>query len=138
MCIPCYCNANLWGDVSFCNALFLFFFFLLAASCIRCNYRCLKVILSFTIGTGIVTSVPSDAPDDFAALRDLKNKQVWIFSHLLNDMILIIKMKINLKTIKKFKSIIYKFWLENLQGLMNLNIHIYSTDVSLLEKIIGT
>eukprot|EP00800_Vazella_pourtalesii_P001235 TRINITY_DN11065_c1_g1_i7.p1 TRINITY_DN11065_c1_g1~~TRINITY_DN11065_c1_g1_i7.p1 ORF type:complete len:446 (+),score=129.65 TRINITY_DN11065_c1_g1_i7:45-1340(+) len=25
-------------------------------------------------GTGIVTSVPSDAPDDFAALRDLKNK----------------------------------------------------------------
>ena len=27
-------------------------------------------------GTGVVTSVPSDAPDDFAALRDLKNKQV--------------------------------------------------------------
>ncbi|XP_048776266.2 leucine--tRNA ligase, cytoplasmic-like [Ostrea edulis] len=26
-------------------------------------------------GTGVVTSVPSDAPDDFAALRDLKNKQ---------------------------------------------------------------
>lgn len=25
-------------------------------------------------GTGIVTSVPSDAPDDYAALRDLKNK----------------------------------------------------------------
>jgi leucyl-tRNA synthetase len=23
-------------------------------------------------GTGIVTSVPSDAPDDFVALRDLK------------------------------------------------------------------
>ena len=23
-------------------------------------------------GTGIVTSVPSDAPDDFASLRDLK------------------------------------------------------------------
>ena len=27
-------------------------------------------------GTGVVTSVPSDSPDDFAALRDLKNKQV--------------------------------------------------------------
>ena len=27
-------------------------------------------------GTGIVTSVPSDAPDDYAALKDLKNKQV--------------------------------------------------------------
>jgi len=28
------------------------------------------------LGTGIVTSVPSDSPDDFAALRDLKNKKV--------------------------------------------------------------
>ena len=27
-------------------------------------------------GTGIVTSVPSDAPDDYAALRDLQNKEV--------------------------------------------------------------
>ncbi|KAJ7377116.1 hypothetical protein OS493_030711 [Desmophyllum pertusum] len=27
-------------------------------------------------GTGIVTSVPSDAPDDYAALRDVKNKAV--------------------------------------------------------------
>lgn len=27
-------------------------------------------------GTGVVTSVPSDSPDDFAALRDLKKKQV--------------------------------------------------------------
>lgn len=26
-------------------------------------------------GTGIVTSVPSDAPDDYAALRDLQNKE---------------------------------------------------------------
>ena len=26
-------------------------------------------------GTGVVTSVPSDATDDYAALRDLKNKQ---------------------------------------------------------------
>ena len=30
----------------------------------------------FFIGTGIVTSVPSDAPDDYAALRDVKNKVV--------------------------------------------------------------
>ena len=28
------------------------------------------------LGTGIVTSVPSDAPDDYAALRDVKNKPV--------------------------------------------------------------
>jgi leucyl-tRNA synthetase len=25
-------------------------------------------------GTGVVTSVPSDSPDDYAALRDLKKK----------------------------------------------------------------
>lgn len=31
--------------------------------------------ISMTKGTGIVTSVPSDSPDDFAALRDLKKKK---------------------------------------------------------------
>lgn len=30
-------------------------------------------------GTGVVTSVPSDAPDDIAALRDIKKKQVTFF-----------------------------------------------------------
>jgi len=30
----------------------------------------------YCVGTGIVTSVPSDSPDDYAALRDLKNKKV--------------------------------------------------------------
>ena len=29
-------------------------------------------------GTGVVTSVPSDAPDDYAALRDLQRKEVFI------------------------------------------------------------
>ena len=28
-------------------------------------------------GTGVVTSVPSDAPDDYAALRDLQRKEVF-------------------------------------------------------------
>lgn len=28
-------------------------------------------------GTGIVTSVPSDSPDDYSTLRDLKNKPEW-------------------------------------------------------------
>ena len=28
-------------------------------------------------GTGVVTSVPSDAPDDYAALMDLKKKPAW-------------------------------------------------------------
>jgi leucyl-tRNA synthetase len=27
-------------------------------------------------GTGVVTSVPSDAPDDYAALRDVQKKKV--------------------------------------------------------------
>jgi leucyl-tRNA synthetase len=30
--------------------------------------------ISMGKGTGVVTSVPSDAPDDYAALRDLKQK----------------------------------------------------------------
>ena len=30
--------------------------------------------ISMTKGTGIVTSVPSDSPDDWATLRDLKTK----------------------------------------------------------------
>ena len=33
-------------------------------------------VVLFSSGTGIVTSVPSDAPDDIAALRDIKKKQV--------------------------------------------------------------
>lgn len=33
--------------------------------------------ISMGKGTGVVTSVPSDAPDDFAALRELKEKPVW-------------------------------------------------------------
>ncbi|XP_071120452.1 leucine--tRNA ligase, cytoplasmic-like isoform X1 [Mytilus edulis] len=36
-------------------------------------------------GTGVVTSVPSDAPDDFAALRDLKNKQPFREKYGLKD-----------------------------------------------------
>lgn len=31
--------------------------------------------ISMKKGTGIVTSVPSDAPDDYAALKDLKEKK---------------------------------------------------------------
>ena len=36
----------------------------------------IKVIV-VVLGTGVVTSVPSDAPDDFAALRDLKKKKAF-------------------------------------------------------------
>ncbi|XP_015453579.1 leucine--tRNA ligase, cytoplasmic isoform X2 [Pteropus alecto] len=42
-------------------------------------YKVIYVLPMFTIkedkGTGVVTSVPSDSPDDFVALRDLKKKQ---------------------------------------------------------------
>lgn len=37
-----------------------------------CSSRCLCAT-----GTGVVTSVPSDAPDDYAALRDIQKKKVW-------------------------------------------------------------
>lgn len=36
-------------------------------------------------GTGIVTSVPSDSPDDFAALMDLKNKEALRAKYNLPD-----------------------------------------------------
>jgi len=38
-------------------------------------YALPMLTISMTKGTGIVTSVPSDSPDDYAALRDLKNKK---------------------------------------------------------------
>lgn len=37
-------------------------------------YSLPMLTISMNKGTGVVTSVPSDSPDDFAALRDLKNK----------------------------------------------------------------
>jgi leucyl-tRNA synthetase len=33
--------------------------------------------ISMTKGTGVVTSVPSDAPDDFCALKELQDKPLW-------------------------------------------------------------
>lgn len=36
-------------------------------------------------GTGVVTSVPSDSPDDFAALRDLKNKEPFRAKYGIKD-----------------------------------------------------
>ena len=49
--------------------------------------------ISMMKGTGVVTSVPSDAPDDYAALRDLQQKPkvrawcivLWRF-HLFEEM----------------------------------------------------
>lgn len=38
-------------------------------------YALPMLTVSMDKGTGIVTSVPSDSPDDYAALRDLKNKK---------------------------------------------------------------
>ena len=36
-------------------------------------------------GTGVVTSVPSDSPDDYAALRDLKNKEPFRILYGITD-----------------------------------------------------
>ena len=41
--------------------------------------------ISMNKGTGIVTSVPSDAPDDYAALSDLKNKEAMRSKYGLTD-----------------------------------------------------
>lgn len=46
-----------------------------------CAYERIYTLPLLTIsmgkGTGVVTSVPSDAPDDYAALRELKEKPLW-------------------------------------------------------------
>lgn len=39
--------------------------------------------ITSTKGTGVVTSVPSDSPDDFTTLRDLKNKKVCVYLALI-------------------------------------------------------
>ena len=45
------------------------------------NYPVVYTLPLMTIsmgkGTGVVTSVPSDAPDDFVALKELKDKPLW-------------------------------------------------------------
>lgn len=52
-------------------------------------YKVIYVLPMFTIkedkGTGVVTSVPSDSPDDFAALRDLKKKQALRVKYGIRD-----------------------------------------------------
>jgi leucyl-tRNA synthetase len=35
------------------------------------------ITISMSKGTGVVTSVPSDAPDDYIALKELKEKPLW-------------------------------------------------------------
>ena len=39
----------------------------------------------------MVTSVPSDAPDDYAALRDVKNKEVKLVIHIKKNSIILSK-----------------------------------------------
>lgn len=45
-----------------------------------CHLMFYLLYLFLCEGTGVVTSVPSDSPDDIAALRDLKKKQVHLLS----------------------------------------------------------
>ncbi|XP_066447350.1 leucine--tRNA ligase, cytoplasmic [Eleutherodactylus coqui] len=53
------------------------------------SYKVIYALPMLTIkeekGTGIVTSVPSDAPDDIAALRDLKKKQALRMKYGIKD-----------------------------------------------------
>ena len=52
----------------------------------HCRYGKVYTLPMLTIkenkGTGVVTSVPSDSPDDYAALRDLKSKEVSSYARL--------------------------------------------------------
>ena len=51
----------------------------MASNIITFKYLLLLLLQYMYLGTGVVTSVPSDAPDDYAALRDLKKKKVITF-----------------------------------------------------------
>lgn len=46
-----------------------------------CQYPTIHVLPMFTIsmskGTGVVTSVPAEAPDDYVCLRDWKTRSNW-------------------------------------------------------------
>ena len=58
-----------------------------------CPYKKIYTLPMLTIkedkGTGVVTSVPSDSPDDYAALRDLKNKEPFRQKYgITDDMVL--------------------------------------------------
>ena len=58
-----------------------------------CPYKRIYTLPMLTIkedkGTGVVTSVPSDSPDDYAALRDLKNKEPFRQKYgITDDMVL--------------------------------------------------
>jgi leucyl-tRNA synthetase len=43
----------------------------------RVVYTLPLITISMAKGTGVVTSVPSDAPDDYIALKELKEKPLW-------------------------------------------------------------
>jgi len=43
----------------------------------ECVYTLPLMTISMGKGTGVVTSVPSDAPDDYIALKELKDKPLW-------------------------------------------------------------
>lgn len=53
------------------------------------SYKVIYVLPMLTIkedkGTGVVTSVPSDSPDDFAALKDLKKKEAFRAKYGIRD-----------------------------------------------------
>ncbi|XP_038055725.1 leucine--tRNA ligase, cytoplasmic-like [Patiria miniata] len=53
------------------------------------SYKTIYTLPMLTIkenkGTGVVTSVPSDSPDDYAALKDLKNKKEFRAKYGLKD-----------------------------------------------------
>lgn len=48
-------------------------------------YALPMMTISMSKGTGVVTSVPSDSPDDYAAFMDLKNKKAFREKYGLKD-----------------------------------------------------
>ena len=70
--------------------------------------------ISMGKGTGVVTSVPSDAPDDYVALKELKDKPQWREKFGLTDNMVMPFDVIPIIEIPEFGNMCAQFWCEKL------------------------
>lgn len=61
-------HCMLWSHFNNINLWKIFSYYMID------HFKLLWMSIKIILGTGVVTSVPSDSPDDYAALQDLKKK----------------------------------------------------------------
>ena len=75
-CIVLHCTLLYSSVIHFTALHFAALHFAVLYCTVYCTVLYCTECYVLTVGTGVVTSVPSDAPDDYAALRDLQKKKV--------------------------------------------------------------